>query len=37
MCMLHVKEIGEKHFDDALRLLIKGLAQQVTEGASRNE
>jgi AcrR family transcriptional regulator len=37
MCMLHVKEIGEKDFDRALKLLIRGLAQQIMEGASRDE
>jgi AcrR family transcriptional regulator len=29
MTMLHVKEIGEKDFDKALKLLITGLAQQL--------
>lgn len=33
MCMLHVREIGEKDFDRALKLLIRGLAQQIMEGA----
>jgi AcrR family transcriptional regulator len=37
MCMLHVKEIGEKDFDRVLKLLIRGLAQQIIEEASRNE
>lgn len=31
MSMLHVKEIGEKDFDEVLKLLIKGLAQQLIE------
>ncbi len=37
MCMLHVREIGEKDFDGVLKLLIRGLAQQIMEGASHNE
>jgi hypothetical protein len=35
--MLHVREIGEKDFDGVLKLLIRGLAQQIMEGASHNE
>lgn len=31
MTMLHVKEIGEKDFDKALKLLISGLVQQLIE------
>ncbi|MBM7869782.1 AcrR family transcriptional regulator [Clostridium pascui] len=31
MTMLHVKEIGEKDFDNALKLLISGLLQQLIE------
>lgn len=31
MSMIYVKEIGEKDFDDALKLLIKGLALQIIE------
>lgn len=37
MCMLHVEEIGKKDFDRALKLLIRGLAQQIMEGVSDNE
>lgn len=32
MTMLYVSEIGEKDFDKALKLLIRGLAQQILEG-----
>lgn len=31
MSMIYVKEIGEKDFDEALKLLIKGLALQIIE------
>lgn len=31
MSMIHIEEIGEKYFDEVLRLLIKGLAQQIIE------
>jgi len=31
LSMLHVKEIGEKDFDEVLKLLIRGLAQQFIE------
>lgn len=31
MSMLHVKEIGEKDFDQVLKLLIAGIAQQLIE------
>jgi DNA/RNA-binding domain of Phe-tRNA-synthetase-like protein len=37
MCMLHIKEIGEEDFDKVLKLLIRGLAQQIVEGTSSNE
>jgi AcrR family transcriptional regulator len=37
MCMLHIKEIGEKDFDRVLKLLIRGLVQQIVKGASSNE
>jgi len=37
MCMLHIKEIGEEDFDKVLKLLLRGLAQQIVEGASPNE
>ncbi len=29
MSMVYIKEIGEKYFDDALKLLIRGLAQEI--------
>lgn len=29
MTMIHIEEVGEKHFDEVLKLLIKGLAQQI--------
>ena len=29
MSMIHIEEIGKKNFDDALKLLIRGLAQQI--------
>jgi len=32
MSMIHIEEIGEKDFDEVLKLLIKGLAQQIIEG-----
>jgi AcrR family transcriptional regulator len=35
--MLHIKEIGEEHFDNVLRLLISGLAEQLIEEGERNE
>lgn len=31
MTMMHIEEIGEKDFDQVLKLLIKGLAQQIIE------
>ncbi|MDN6641055.1 MAG: TetR/AcrR family transcriptional regulator, partial [Tetragenococcus sp.] len=31
MNMLHVEVIGEEQFDDVLKLLIKGLAQQIVK------
>ncbi len=31
MSMIHVEEIGEKDFDEVLRLLIKGLSQQIID------
>jgi AcrR family transcriptional regulator len=34
MSMLHVKQIGEKDFDKALRLLITGFAKQIIEEVS---
>lgn len=36
MTMLYVSEIGEKDFDKALKLLIRGLAQQILEGGSKD-
>ncbi len=35
--MLYVSEIGEKDFDKALKLLIRGLAQQILEGDFNDE
>lgn len=29
MSMIHIEEIGEKNFDEVLKLLIRGLAQQI--------
>ena len=37
MTMLHVPEIGEKDYDKALKLLIKGLAQQILEEGFKDE
>jgi hypothetical protein len=37
MTMLYVSEIGEKDFDKALKLLIRGLAQQILEGDFNDE
>ncbi|MBZ2174344.1 TetR/AcrR family transcriptional regulator [Schnuerera sp. xch1] len=31
MSMIHIEEIGEKNFDDALKLLIRGLDQQIVK------
>jgi AcrR family transcriptional regulator len=31
MSMIHIEEIGEKDFDEVLKLLIKGVAQQIIE------
>lgn len=31
MSMIHIEEIGEKDFDEVLKLLIKGLAEQIVE------
>lgn len=37
MSMLHVNEVGEQYFDEALKLLINGLALQVLEVADNDE
>lgn len=37
MSMLHIEEVGAKNFDDALKLLIRGLAVQVLEGELEND
>ncbi|MDF2841437.1 MAG: TetR family transcriptional regulator [Clostridia bacterium] len=37
MSLLHVKEIGEKEFDQVLKLLITGFAQQIIEEDGRDE
>lgn len=37
MSMLHVKEIGDKDFEKAMRLLIKGLGHQLIEEACIDE
>lgn len=37
MSMVYVEEVGEKDFDEVLRLLIKGLAQQIVEGDYSND
>jgi AcrR family transcriptional regulator len=37
MSMLHVKEIGEKDFDKVLKLLIRGIAQQLIQEDSHLE
>ena len=29
MTMIYIEEVGDKHFDEVLKLLIKGLAQQI--------
>ncbi|NLO82194.1 MAG: hypothetical protein GX094_03920 [Clostridiales bacterium] len=31
MSMIHIEEVGEKHFNEALKHLIKGLALQIVE------
>lgn len=35
--MIYIEEIGEKDFDEVLRLLIKGLAQQIIEENHKND
>jgi len=35
--MLHVNEIGEKDFDQALQLIITGIEQQLIEGDGNHE
>lgn len=37
MSMIYIEEIGEKDFDEVLRLLIKGLAQQIIEEDYNND
>lgn len=37
MSMIYIEEIGEKDFDEALKLLIKGLAQQIIEEEFNND
>lgn len=37
MSMIYIEEIGEKDFDEVLRLLIKGLAQQIVEEDYNND
>jgi AcrR family transcriptional regulator len=37
MSMIYIEEIGEKNFDEVLRLLIKGLALQIVEEDYTNE
>lgn len=37
MSMIYIEEIGEKDFDEVLRLLIKGLAQQIIEENHKND
>lgn len=37
MSMLHIEEIGEKDFDEVLKLLIRGLAQQIIEEDCKND
>lgn len=37
MSMVYVEEVGEKDFDEVLRLLIKGLAQQIVEEDYSND
>ncbi len=37
MTMIYVSEIGEKDFDKALKLLIRGLAQLILEGDFKDE
>lgn len=34
MSMLHIKEVGEEQFDDVLKILIKGLSQQMIKEGS---
>lgn len=34
MSMLHIKEVGEEEFDDVLKILIKGLSQQMIKEGS---
>ena len=37
MSMIYIEEIGEKEFDEALKLLIRGVAQQIIEEDYNNE
>lgn len=37
MSMVYIEEIGEKYFDEVLRLLIKGIAQQIVEEDYNND
>jgi len=37
MSMIHIEEIGEKDFDEVLKILIKGIAHQIIEGDDYNE
>lgn len=37
MSMIHIEEIGEEDFDEVLRLLIRGLAQQIIEEDYNND
>lgn len=37
MSMLHIEEIGEKDFDEVLKLLMRGLAQQIIEEDCKND
>lgn len=37
MSMIYIEEIGEKDFDEVLRLLIKGIAQQIVEEDYNND
>lgn len=37
LSMLHVKEVGEEHFDQALKMLIRGVALQLMGEGARDE
>lgn len=37
LSMLHVKEVGEEHFDQALKMLIRGVAVQLMGEGARDE